>query len=245
MLSKNTFIDQLLSLSARMPIPLTVAQGEAFYRYHQLLLTYNKVMDLTNVTNEDEMIVRHYLDSLSLFNFSRAFENRKSASLIDVGTGAGLPGIPLAIVLPQWHIVLLDAQKKRVDFLQRVIDDLGLDHTKVIHGRAEDFAHNPTYREVFTLSTARAVAPLPVLLEYLLPFTQIGGYALALKGPKAKEEAALSLEAAKTLGGKLYPLLPVTLPQADYNPVIAPCEKKEGTPLKYPRKAGIPTKRPL
>lgn len=243
-MEKDVFINKLRTLSLKTVLPLSSVQCEAFYTYHQLLLAYNKVMDLTAIIDENEMILRHYLDSLSLFSFSYAFK-KDSLRIIDVGTGAGLPGIPLAIVLPKSNIFLLDAQQKRIDFLRTVVDALNLNHVTLIHGRAEDIARDPNYREFFDIATARAVAPLPVLLEYLLPFIKVSGFSLCLKGPKAQEEMENSLSAAQTLGGQFLPSPSIILPQEDYSPILIVCEKTDPTAEKYPRKAGIPTKRPL
>ncbi len=249
MMNEQTFINQLENLLKQMNLSLSNHQLKQFYAYHQLLLSFNKVMDLTAIDDENEMIYRHYIDSLSILSYKEVFMDSKN--IIDVGSGAGLPGIPLAIALEDRHFLLLDSQKKRVDFLQEVVHSLNLSQVQVLHGRAEDIAHNPLYREHFDIATARAVAPLPVLLEYLLPFVRKKGYALALKGPKAIEEVANSLTAAITLGGNLLPLFPLSLPNTssfsleDYSPMLAIAQKEKPTPLKYPRKAGLPTKRPL
>ncbi|NLB90209.1 MAG: 16S rRNA (guanine(527)-N(7))-methyltransferase RsmG [Clostridiales bacterium] len=243
-MKKETFIHLLFTQSQQAGLSLTQHQCALFYQYHRLLLEYNQFMDLTTITNDEEMIHRHYLDSLTLLSFEKAF-SKQPLSIIDVGTGAGLPGIPLAILLPQAHITLLDAQKKRISFLQEVTSQLGLSHVTLLHGRAEETAHSNDHREKYALATARAVAPLPVLLEYLLPFVSIGGHALALKGPNVCEEFSKSSFAAETLGGNLYPPVPLHLPMVNYEPFLSVCEKISSTPTKYPRKPGIPSKRPL
>lgn len=243
MLSSQAFVQTLQGFSAQTLLPLSVKQCQDFYAYHQLLLHYNKVMDLTSIVDEQEIMLRHYLDSLSILTFSEAFSH--NPSIIDVGSGAGFPGLPMAIVLKNSPILLLDAQKKRVDFLQEVVNTLSLKNVTVLHGRAEDLARQANFREHFDIATARAVAPLPILLEYLLPFVKIGGYALCLKGPKGEEELITSTSAAQILKGELRPPLPLSLPIKDYAPILAICQKTGTTPAKYPRKAGIPAKRPL
>ena len=243
MLDETAFISIFSALAKENGFPLSQSQCKQFFLYHQLLLTYNKVMDLTNITDEEEMMNRHYLDSLSLITFEEAFK-AANPTLIDVGSGAGFPGIPLAIAYPHMPITLLDSQKKRIRFLQEVVQLLQLNQVTLLHGRAETSAHQPHLREQFSIATARAVAPLPVLLEYLLPFVCYGGYALSLKGPKVTEEVTDGNHAAALLGGEFHSLFP--LPAINHITSLLAVYQKNGiTPKRFPRKAGIPAKRPL
>lgn len=211
--------------------------------YHELLLDWNTRMDLTAVTDDAEMVDRHHLDSLMALTFPGLVP--EEGTLIDVGTGAGLPGLPLALARPRLRVTLLDAQQKRLQFLQAVIDALHLTNVTLVHARAEDGGRNPAYRERFDMAVARAVAPLPVLAEYLLPYVRTGGLALAWKGPGVAEELTLGRRAAHLLGGKLEEVIPVTIPGRDWAHTLVPIRKVQSTPAAYPRKAGTPGKKPL
>ncbi|MBQ8535854.1 MAG: 16S rRNA (guanine(527)-N(7))-methyltransferase RsmG [Clostridia bacterium] len=224
-------------------IPITLESCSLICRYHALLIHWNNQMDLTNVTDAQEALNRHYADSLLPLTRGELFP--QGASLIDVGTGAGFPGLPLAMARPDLNVTLLDAQQKRVSFLQAVIDELHLSNVRAIHARAEDGARLPHLRESFDLAVARAVACAPVLLEYLLPFVKIGGRALMWKGPSVRDELAQANAAAQKLGGQLEEPLPMALPNLEWNHLLLPCRKAEKTLRQYPRKAGIPTKKPL
>ena len=209
-------------------------------RYHEMLLDWNTRMDLTSVTEQD-MAARHFVDSL--LPLTREELLPSGIRLIDVGTGAGFPGLALAAARPDITVTLLEAQGKRCQFLNAVIDDLHLDNVKVIQDRAEVLGQNPDHREQYDRAVARAVAPLNVLCEYLLPFVKMGGYALCWKGPAAVEEGADGAFAAEKLGGRLEPF--IEMPQQDTRHVLVPVFKIEKTLPQYPRKNGIPAKRPL
>ncbi len=211
--------------------------------YHELLVDWNTRMDLTAVTDELEMLDRHDLDSLMALNFPGLIP--EEGTLIDVGTGAGLPGIPLALARPRLRVTLLDAQQKRLQFLQAVIDALHLTNVTLVHARAEDGGRNSLYRERFDIAVARAVAPLPVLAEYLLPYVRTGGLALAWKGPGVAEELTQGRRAAHLLGGRLEEAIPVVIPGRDWAHMLVPIRKAQATSSAYPRKAGTPGKKPL
>lgn len=231
--------EQLPLLLAEAGLMLSHSAVEQLAAYHALLLDWNTRMDLTNVP-EEQMAARHYADSLLPLLQTRWF--MKEASLIDVGTGAGFPGLPLAIARPDMQVVLLDALKKRCVFLEAVVEQLALSNVKVVHARAEDAARG-SLRERFDLACARAVAPARVLLEYLLPFVRVDGRVLMWKGPTLAEEMADAKNALHVLGGAAEQAFP--LPLAEYDHYVQPIKKRAATPAKYPRKAGTPSKTPL
>lgn len=214
----------------------------ALERYHGLLLDWNSRMDLTSVSGE-EMAARHFLDSLLPLNHGELFP--LNAQIIDVGTGAGFPGLPLAIARPDLSVTLLEAQGKRCQFLRAVCGELGLANAEVIQDRAEVLGRAEGRREAYDRAVARAVAPLNVLCEYLLPFVQVGGCALCWKGPAVADEMEDGAAAAIALGGKIGPLLEMDAPGLDTRHVVAQIYKTEKTLPQYPRKNGIPAKRPL
>lgn len=221
---------------------LNDGQLDQFAQYYTILLEKNKVMNLTTITDEREVYIKHFYDSLTI---SQAISLSGITSVIDVGTGAGFPGIPLKIAFPHLKVVLLDSLKKRVDFLQEVGRNLGLTDFEVIHGRAEDIAHDKDYREQFDLVTARAVAKLPILGEYCLPFIHLEGKFVAMKGAEIEEEVAFAKQALFLLGRATCRVVPLTLPEQMGERHLLVVEKKQPTPKRYPRKAGIPNKQPL
>ncbi len=234
------------TLSARLTACGIPHDGELparLLRYHELLLDWNTRMDLTAVTDEDEMIDKHYVDSLSALAVPGLIP--ESGSLIDVGTGAGFPGMPLAMARPDLKVTLMDAQQKRLNFLQAVIDDLGVRNVTLVHARAEDGAQFPNHREKYDLAVARAVASLAVLSEYLLPYVRVGGKALCWKGPALIDELPQGRKAAFLLGGKVQEPIPVTFPGRDWQHLLLPISKTAKTARQYPRKAGTPGKSPL
>ena len=236
------FEQELERASARYGLPLDAKQIEKFGIYYRLLIEWNAKMNLTAITEPREVAVKHIVDSLTAL---RGIEERNSLRLIDVGTGAGFPGIPLKIVRPDLQLTLLDSLKKRVHFLETVVEALGLEGAECLHGRAEEAARQSALRERFDIAVSRAVARLPVLAEYLLPFVRIGGTAIALKGLHSEEEAKESERAVKILGGRAIESIPVVLPGLSDKRAVLLIKKERPTPKAYPRKAGKPAKEPL
>ncbi len=233
-------------LSARLTIcgiPHGADLPAKLLRYHALLLDWNTRMDLTAVTDEDEMMDRHYVDSLSALSVPGLIPD--AGSLIDVGTGAGFPGLPLALACPNLRVTLMDAQQKRLNFLQAVIDELDVRNVTLVHARAEDGAQFPQHREKYDVAVARAVASLAVLSEYLLPYVRVGGKALCWKGPALADEMQQGRRAAYLLGGKVEEAIPVTFPGREWQHLLLPIRKTAKTARQYPRKAGTPSKAPL
>lgn len=224
-------------------ITLSDKQLSQFDKYYELLVKTNEVMNLTAITEFDEVILKHFVDSLSIV---KAFDIReKNYSLIDVGTGAGFPGIPLNIAFDNLDVTLLDSLNKRVGFLNNVIDSLGLVNIKAVHGRAEDYAKPNLFREKYDIVVSRAVANLSTLSEYCLPYVKVGGYFIPYKSEKMSEEVSASTNALNILGGKLIDVVNFNLPGSDLGRNIAIISKVKETPKKYPRKAGTPSKEPL
>lgn len=233
-------------LSARLTacgIPHDAELPGKLLKYHEMLMDWNTRMDLTAVTDEAEMIDKHYVDSLSALAVPGLIP--KTGTLIDVGTGAGFPGLPLALACPELRVTLMDAQQKRLNFLQAVIDALQVRNVTLVHARAEDGAQFPQYREKFDVAVARAVASLAVLSEYLLPYVRVGGKAVCWKGPALQEEMQQGRRAAFLLGGKVGEAVEVTLPGRDWQHLLLPITKTAKTARQYPRKAGTPSKSPL
>jgi len=233
-------------LSARLMecgIPHDAGLPGKLLRYHELLLDWNTRMDLTAVTEEAEMIDKHYVDSLIALSVPGLIP--RTGTLIDVGTGAGFPGLPLALACPELRVTLMDAQKKRLNFLQAVIDDLQVRNVTLVHARAEDAAQFPQHREKYDVAVARAVASLSVLSEYLLPFVRVGGKAVCWKGPALAEELQQGRRAAHLLGGRVEEPVNVTILGRDWQHMLLPVSKTAKTARQYPRKAGTPSKSPL
>lgn len=221
-------------------IELSDLQLEQFYKYMNILVEWNKFMNLTGITEPEEVITKHFIDSLTVLD-----KIDKNASIIDVGTGAGFPGIPIKIVFPETKVVLLDSLNKRIKFLNEVIEKLELKDIETIHGRAEEYGRNKNYREKYDIAIARAVAPLNILLEYLMPFAKVDGRCLCMKGASSEEEIKNSMNAIKLLGGELIKTEEFCIPNTDIKRKIVQVNKIKGTSNKYPRKAGTPSKEPL
>ena len=223
-------------------IQLSDMQTEQFLTYYDMLIERNKVMNLTAITEYDDVVEKHFVDSVSLI---KALDEEKVKNVIDIGTGAGFPGIPLKIVFPHLKVTLLDSLNKRIKFLNDVIGALELENIETIHGRAEDFGKSEEYRECFDIATARAVAGLPALMEFCVPFVKVGGYFVCLKGPNANLELEESKKAMEVLGLEYIEKIDIKLPEIDLDHNILVFKKVKNTPSKYPRKAGKPSKNPI
>ena len=215
-------------------------QVNQFIDYYELLIDWNNKINLTSIVEFEDVIIKHFIDSASILNF---YNVEKCRSMIDVGTGAGFPGIPISIMRKDLNFTLLDSLNKRILFLNEVVNTLKLDNVKNVHGRAEEFAKN--HREIYDYATSRAVANLSTLTEYLLPFVKIGGKCICMKGPDADNEIENAKFAIKELGGKISFVDKICLPNSDISRTIVIIDKIKDTPKKYPRKAGTPSKQPL
>ena len=225
-------------------ITLTDEQIEPFLQYYEMLVEKNKVMNLTGITEYEEVIQKHFLDSLSLIRVIPDIASQK-LTVIDLGTGAGFPGIPLKIAFPELEITLMDSLNKRILFLQEVIDALGLKKVSAVHGRAEEMASNATHRQQYDLCVSRAVSNLAVLTEYCLPFVKKGGLFVSYKSADSDAEIPEGKKAISILGGKLTSVDKFQLPDSDLRRALVCIKKVKDTPKKYPRKAGTPAKLPL
>ncbi len=223
-------------------ITLTEEQKQQFDKFYELLVEWNKVMNLTGITEYEEVNEKHFVDSVSIV---KAIDINKFETVIDIGTGAGFPGIPLKIAFPHLKIVLLDSLNKRINFLNKVIEELGLTDIKTIHGRAEDFAKQVEYREQFDLCVSRAVANLSTLSEYCLPYVNKGGMFVPYKSGEIDEEVEQAKKAVYILGGKLEEVVKFQLPGTEIGRSFVKINKVQNTAKKYPRKAGLPSKEPL
>lgn len=243
---KNDLIENLNIIG----LSISEIQMEQLYKFYIMLVEKNKVMNLTAITEEHDVIVKHFIDSMSIYNKEvNGFQINESSmsdkSIIDVGTGAGFPGLVLKILFPDLKVVLSDSLNKRLNFIQEVIDELGLKDIELVHGRAEDLAHNPKFREKFDFATSRAVANLSTLTEYDLPFVKVGGYFMAYKSGKIEEELANASRAISIIGGEVRNKVNFLLSDGESERSIVFIYKIKKTPKNYPRKAGTPSKSPL
>ena len=233
---EQTFKEKLLK---KCP-DLTDEMQQQFEDYMNLLLEWNEKINLTAITEQDDIILKHFVDSLTI---NKYIEQGKS--VIDMGTGAGFPGVPLKIARKDLKITLVDSLNKRIKFLDEVIEKLKLEKIETLHFRAEEFGQNKKYRESFDIATSRAVANLSTLAEYLLPLVKVGGKCLCMKGSEIKEELEKSKRAIQILGGEIENIEEFTLPESDIKRAIITIKKVKLTPNKYPRKPGTPAKDPL
>lgn len=239
-MEKEEFSKIIKDNSKEIGILLNEEQVEQFYIYMELLLQWNEKINLTAITKPEEIILKHFIDSLTI-----AKEIEKNAKIVDVGTGAGFPGVPLKIIRKDIEITLLDSLNKRIHFLEEVIQQLKLTKIEAIHSRVEDFGKDKRYRDTFDYSVSRAVANLATLMEYLMPLVRLKGYCICMKGANVEEEIQQSKNAITILGGKIDKIDKFQLPDSDMNRNIIKIQKIKSTPLKYPRKAGMPAKDPI
>ena len=236
------FLTELQSAATDFGITLTNEQCNLFAGYYEMLIAWNERINLTTITAPRDVAVKHIIDSLAAYS---AEDFATNGEAIDIGTGAGFPGIPLKIYRPEIAITLVDSLAKRVHFLDEVISSLQLNGIRTVHARAEDLGHDKDYRERFATACSRAVAPLNVLCEYALPLLKTGGKFVALKGAKHEEELTEAERAIKLLGGGKANVREIHLPGLDDVRAVISIEKVQCSPAKYPRRAGIPKRQPL
>lgn len=236
-------MDNLLQKEAdTLLLTLTKKQIQQFNEYYRILVEWNEFMNLTAITEFEEVIKKHFVDSLSIV---KAIDMNEIQTVIDIGTGAGFPGIPLKIVFPHLKVTLLDSLNKRIKFLKQVIESLELEEINTIHGRAEDYAKQKAYREQYDLCVSRAVANLSTLSEYCLPYVKVDGMFVPYKSGEIDNELLCSKNAVKILGGKIQNVIKFKLPGTDIGRSFVKIRKIKSTEKKYPRKAGLPSKEPL
>lgn len=234
------FSKLISSYGKEISIEFSNIQIERFYKYMNLLIEWNKKINLTAITEPKEIIIKHFIDSLTVLK-----DIKGKNTLVDVGTGAGFPGIPLKIMDEEIKITLLDSLNKRINFLNEVINQLDLKNIETIHSRVEDAGKNKKYRERFDIATARAVANLATLSEYMLPLVKVGGKSICMKGSEVSEELQNSKKAISILGGEIENIDNFQLPKSDMMRNIVIIKKVKNTPNKYPRKPGTPSKEPI
>ena len=239
-MEKQVFKQELEQKAKKMQINLSENQVNQFYKYMELLLEWNEKINLTAIIEPKEIILKHFIDSITILPYINT-QNK----VLDIGTGAGFPGIPLKILNKENEFTLLDSLNKRINFLNDVIQNLKLEKIRAIHGRAEEFIKQNGERESYDIVTSRAVARLNILLEYMLPFTKIGGKCICMKSFEIDEELEEAKKAIEILGGELEKVDVITLPESDIKRKIVVIKKVKNTLPKYPRKAGTPEKEPI
>ena len=239
---KDLLIQGMKELDLEIALKISEYQLEQFMQYYKMLIETNKVMNLTAITDLDEVMVKHFIDSLLIV---KSMDINECNSMIDVGTGAGFPGIPIKIMFPHIKVTLLDSLNKRLKFLNYVIEELRLKNINTVHGRAEDLGHKNDTREKYDLCVSRAVANLSTLSEYCIPFVNVGGKFISYKSSVSADEIEESKKAIKLLGGKILSQKIISLPCSDMERTLVVIEKIKPTLKKYPRKAGTPSKEPI
>lgn len=239
-MKKEEFFDKMQEKSIDLGVRFCVEQLEQFFVYMNLLIEWNEKMNLTAIVEPEEIILKHFIDSITILK-----DLKDGETIVDVGTGAGFPGVPLSIMNPTLKITLVDSLNKRLIFLQEVINKLNLKNVETIHARAEEFGQNKKYRESFDIATSRAVANLSTLSEYLIPLVKLGGKVVSMKASDAQEEINEAKKAIEILGGRIEKIEEFDLPQSDIGRTIIIIKKQKNTPTKYPRKAGMPSKEPI
>lgn len=239
-MEEKELISLLKKQSNQIKIQLNEMEIEKFMIYMGLLLEWNEKINLTAITDQKEIIQKHFIDSLTVLSYIK-----EDSKVIDVGTGAGFPAIPLKIADNSIEITLLDSLNKRLNFLKEVIEQLHLNNIKTVHGRAEELGKNRDYREQYDVAISRAVAPLNVLVEYLLPLVKLNGVCICMKGNKGEEELKNAKNAIDKLGGEVEKIEKIMLPDSDIERIIIVIKKIKNTSNQYPRKAGMPSKEPL
>ena len=245
------FLNRLTASAAEMGLSLDGRTAAQLYTYYEMLVEKNKVMNLTAITGEEDAVTKHFIDSLSIVKcpgweeLLKKAPGKEAPHVIDIGTGAGFPGLVLKIAFPEIRMVLFDSLKKRLNFLDEVIEALGLEGVETVHGRAEDAGHDKKHREQYDLAVSRAVANMATLSEYCLPFVKKGGCFAAYKTAESGEEVAAGEGAVRKLGGTIERSVSFTLPMSDIGRSLVLVRKTGSTPSKYPRKAGTPGKDPL
>ena len=234
----NEFCKEIEEKSSKIDINLDNEICNKLYNYMNLLLEWNEKINLTAITDEKEIILKHFIDSFTINKFINSGDR-----MLDIGTGAGFPGLPIKIIRPEVDVFLMDSLNKRIIFLQTVINELELKNIQAIHGRAEEFVSKE--REAYDIVTSRAVARLNVLLEYMLPFVKVGGRCICMKSFEIEEELKEAKKAIEILGGEIEKIDEITLPNTDIKRKIVIIKKVKNTPSKYPRKAGTPAKEPI
>ena len=236
----NDFKNKMIELARMINDELTEDQVENFFKYMNLLLEWNEKINLTAITDVDDIILKHFIDSMTVLKYIE-----KDKSIIDVGTGAGFPGIPIAIMREDVKITLLDSLNKRINFLKEVCSELKINNIETIHGRAEEAGQNKQYREKYDIAVSRAVANMTTLSEYLIPFVKVGGICICMKGSEIDHELEQAKFAIKELGGKIEKVEKFNLSDSDIERNIVIIKKIKPTPNRYPRKAGMPSKMPI
>ena len=236
------YYDILTAAASSVGMEFDDIKYEKFIKYRDLLKEWNEKVNLTAITEDEEIIKKHFIDCMKIFKFKPL---KDAGKIIDIGTGGGFPGIPIKIMRTDVEIVLLDSLKKRINVLNDILKNIGIEDVSTVHGRAEDYAQTSEYREKFDAVVSRAVANLAALSEFCLPYVKVGGYFVAMKGPSVEDEVINAKRAIGILGGKLEDIMEVEIEDSDLNHNLVIIKKIKNTPKQYPRKAGMANKKPL